>query len=101
MPEVTAIDIRLKHLEEHEGRVDEDIRCLKESLGIVNTKLATTEAQYAHIMSLLKKLEVLSTDTQTKVDELRMKPGRRWDSISNAILQWAVLAILAASQLLK
>ena len=38
---------------------------------------------------------------QADLKELKEKPGKRWESIVGAVLQWAVLAILAAVMVFK
>ena len=40
-------------------------------------------------------------EVKTDVKELKDKPGKRWESLVNIVLQWAVLGLLAATVILK
>jgi len=63
---------------------------LKET-AIEGAKSGTTLNQ---ILDTLAKIE-------SKVDLLESKPGKRWESLSMAVLQWAVLAVLAGITFFK
>ena len=55
---------------------------------------ALTDERYAAIMATLAKLE-------TAIEELKNKPAKRWETVVNSALQWAVVALLGAVVLLK
>ncbi len=65
-------------------QVDENTRRLAQGdtvMAVINTKLEQIE----------DKLDELSNDVRA----LTEKPGKKWESISGAILQWVVTALLA------
>ena len=65
-------------------QVDENTRRLAQGdtvMAVINTKLQQIE----------DKLDDLSED----VKALKEKPSKRWESISAAVLQWVVTALLA------
>lgn len=65
-------------------QVDENTRRLAQGdtvMAVINTKLEQIE----------DKLDELAVDVRS----LNEKPAKRWESISGAILQWVVTALLA------
>ena len=55
---------------------------------------AVADERYGAIQATLAQI-------QADLKELKEKPGKRWESIVGAVLQWAVLAILAAVMVFK
>ena len=50
---------------------------------------AHTDERYSTIMATLAKLEIA-------IEELKGKPGKRWETVVQSTLQWLVVAVLGA-----
>lgn len=55
---------------------------------------AVTDERYTTIQATLVSI-------QADLSELKAKPGKRWEGIVGSVLQWAVLAVLAAVVVFK
>lgn len=59
-------------------------------------KFETLGKQQAVIDERYSQIQTTLVEIQADLRALKEKPGKRWESLASAILQWAVLAILAA-----
>ena len=55
---------------------------------------AHTDERYSTIMATLAKLEIA-------IEELKGKPGKRWETVVQSALQWLVVAVLGAIVLFR
>lgn len=58
-------------------------------------RLAQGDTVMAVINTRLQQIEDKLDDLSSDVKSLKEKPAKRWESISAAILQWVVTALLA------
>lgn len=85
---------RVKALEQDSGCNQVTHREFYSKFEGLAVQTALTDERYAAIMASLVKLE-------TVIEELKGKPGKRWESVVNTALQWVVVAFLAANALFK
>ena len=85
---------RVKALEQDSGSNQTTHREFYSKFEGMAVQAALTDERYAAIMASLAKLE-------TVIEELKGKPGKRWESVVNTALQWVVVAFLAANALFK
>lgn len=78
------LEYRVKALEEDSRRNQETHREFFSRFEQIGKESARVDAQYANILSTLAKLEAT-------IEELKTKPGKRWDGIVDKLI-WAVLA---------
>ncbi|MBC8571051.1 hypothetical protein [Zongyangia hominis] len=52
------------------------------------------QKDFQNILSVLNEVK-------SDVKELKDKPGKRWESVVNLLLQWAVLGLLAATMIFR
>lgn len=64
------------------------VEATEERLHNGDITLALLKQQFSQINTKLDEVAV-------KLQEIAMKPAKRWDSVSGAILQWVVTALLA------
>lgn len=88
------LEERVKTLEQDSGRNQTTHREFYSKFEGLAVQTALTDERYAAIMTSLAKLE-------TVIEELKGKPGKRWETVVNSALQWAVVALLGAVVLLK
>ena len=77
-------DVTREEFDKLSRQVDENTRRLAQgdtTLAVLNTKLQQID----------DKLDELAADVRS----LKDKPAKRWESISGAVLQWVVTALLA------
>lgn len=58
-------------------------------------RLAQGDTVMAVINTRLQQIEDKLDDLSSDVKSLKEKPAKRWESISSAVLQWVVTALLA------
>ena len=63
-------------------KLDDRVRALE-------TRDAVTQTQYANIVTLLAKLEIA-------IEELKGKPGKRWESVVEKVLMLILAGIVGA-----
>lgn len=85
---------RVKALEQDSGCNQTTHREFYSKFEGLAVQTALTDERYAAIMASLVKLEVV-------IEELKGKPGKRWETVINTALQWVVVAFLAANALFK
>ena len=78
------VEFRLAALEEDSRRNQQTHKEFFARFEKMSTEYTRIDAQYANILTTLAELK-------TSVEELRSKPGRRWDGIVDKLI-WAVLA---------
>ena len=88
------LEERVRALEQDSGRNQTTHREFYSKFEGLAVQTALTDERYAAIMTSLAKLE-------TVIEELKGKPGKRWESVVNTALQWVVVAFLAANALFK
>ena len=57
--------------------------------------------QQAIIDERYSNIQATLVDIQADLRAIKEKPAKRWENITNAVLQWLVLAVLAAVVVLK
>ena len=62
---------------------------LEDRVRALETRDAVTQTQYANIVTILAKLEIA-------IDELKGKPGKRWDSVVEKVLMLILAGIVGA-----
>ena len=50
---------------------------------------------------LFRSIQATLVSIQADLKELKEKPGKRWESVVQTVLQWVVVAILAAVVVFK
>lgn len=88
------LEERVKALEQDSGSNKTTHREFYSKFEGMAVQAALTAERYAAIMISLAKLE-------TVVEELKGKPGKRWEIVVNVALQWLVVAVLGAIVLLR
>ena len=88
------LEERVKALEQDSGRNQTTHREFYSKFEGLAVQTALTDERYAAIMTSLAKLE-------TVIEELKGKPGKRWETIVQSTLQWLVVAVLGAIVLFK
>ena len=58
-------------------------------------RLYSGDTTLALLKQRLDQIESKLDELGAAIQDLKMKPARRWESISSAILQWVVTALLA------
>lgn len=82
------VEFRLKALEEDSRRNQQTHKEFFARFEKMSTEYTRIDAQYANILTTLAKLE-------TAIEEMKAKPGRRWEGIVDKAL-WAVAGALVA-----
>ncbi len=62
---------------------------LEDRVRALETRDAVTQTQYANIVTLLAKLEIA-------IEELKSKPGKRWESVAEKVLMLILAGIVGA-----
>ena len=88
------LEERVKALEQDSGRNQTTHREFYSKFEGLAVQTALTDERYAAIMTSLAKLE-------TVIEELRGKPGKRWETMVQSALQWLVVAVLGAIVLFR
>ena len=83
------LEERVKALEQDNGKNQVTHREFYSKFEGLAVQTALTAERYATIMTSLAKLE-------TVIEELKGKPGKRWETIVQSTLQWLVVAVLGA-----
>ena len=68
---------------------------LKQQVNANSQRLADGDGTLKLINYRLEKIEKNTEDTAKELQALKDKPARRWESVSSAVLQWVVTALLA------
>ena len=58
-------------------------------------RLYTGDTTLALLKQRLDQIEAKLDEMAASIQELKLKPVRRWESVSGAVLQWVVTALLA------
>lgn len=61
---------------------------------VLGKQQAVIDERYTQIQAILSQI-------QTDLKDLKEKPAKRWENITNAVMQWVVLAVLAATLVFK
>jgi predicted branched-subunit amino acid permease len=88
------LEERVKALEQDSGRNQTTHREFYSKFEGLAVQTALTDERYAAIMTSLAKLE-------TVIEELKGKPGKRWETMVQSTLQWLVVAVLGAIVLFR
>ena len=83
------LEERVKALELECKRNQDTHREFYGKFGSIAVNSALTDERYSTIMATLAKLE-------TAIEELKGKPGKRWETVVQSTLQWLVVAVLGA-----
>lgn len=84
---VTSLEHTAHENSENHGKIYARIEAVEKGQAVINTSLVNIE----------KVCDEISAD----VKALKERPMKRYDAIANAVLQWLVLAILAAVVVFK
>lgn len=68
---------------------------LRRRVDVVEERLHSGDVTLALLKQRLDQIDAKLDEVSQAIQELRMKPARRWESISSTILQWVVTALLA------
>lgn len=72
-----------------------------ENHGKIYARLEAVEKGQGIISSELTSIRDLCNEIKADVKDLKERPMKKYDSISMAILQWLILAVLGAALVLK
>lgn len=72
-----------------------------ETHGEIFARIESVEKGNAVLDASLQNIWTVLKEIQADVKEMKSRPIKRYDMIANAILQWAILAILGAAVVLK
>ena len=89
-----SIEVRVAAIEKDMERNSTAHREFYGKFEALGKQQAVIDERYSQIQAILAQI-------QTDLKELKEKPGRRWESLTNAVLQWVVLAILGAVIIFK
>lgn len=73
------------------GEFDE----LRRRVEATEERLHSGDVTLALLKQRLDQIDAKLDEVSQAIQELRMKPARRWDSLSQQILTWVVTALLA------
>ena len=68
---------------------------LRRRVDVVEERLHSGDVTLALLKQRLDQIDAKLDEVSLAIQELRMKPARRWDSLSQQILTWVVAALLA------
>lgn len=68
---------------------------LRRRVDAVEERLHSGDVTLALLKQRLDQIDAKLDEVSQAIQELRMKPARRWDSLSQQILTWVVTALLA------
>lgn len=68
---------------------------LRRRVDVVEERLHSGDVTLALLKQRLDQIDAKLDEVSLAIQELRMKPARRWDSLSQQILIWVVTALLA------
>lgn len=68
---------------------------LRRRVDVVEEQLHSGDVTLALLKQRLDQIDAKLDEVSLAIQELRMKPARRWDSLSQQILTWVVAALLA------
>lgn len=88
-----------KYCGEVQKRVDERAKMDEDRILASEKEIDKLSDLSAQMCELLKHVTKEQDVQHNDVEELKLKPAKRWDYVVNVVLQWAVLAALAAIQL--
>lgn len=91
---IEALAVRVKTLEEKAEKNSQDH-------GQFYARIEATEKGQGIIQADLSNIKTLCNEIKADVKDLKEKPAKRWDGLANSVIQWAVLALLAAYTALK
>ena len=83
------LDGRVKVLEEDSKRNQETHREFYAKFENINVQVALTDERYSNILGTLAKLE-------TAIEDLKGKPGKRWESVVEKVLMLILAGIVGA-----
>lgn len=68
---------------------------LRRRVDVGEERLHSGDVTLALLKQRLDQIDAKLDEVSLAIQELRMKPARRWDSLSQQILNWVVTALLA------
>lgn len=80
-------------MNEQAGRTE--LEELRRRVEAVEERLHTGDVTLALLRQRLDQIETKLDEVAAAIQELRLTPAKRWDSVSAAVLQWVVTALLA------
>ena len=81
--------------------LEEDVRRNQNTHKEFYGKFEALQTQHAIIDERYSQIQTTLVQIQTDLKGLMAKPGKRWESLVSTVLQWAVLAVLAAAVAIK
>lgn len=72
-----------------------ELEDLRRRVDVVEERLHSGDVTLALLKQRLDQIDAKLDEVSLAIQELRMKPARRWDSLSQQILNWVVTALLA------
>lgn len=60
------------------------------------SRIEATEKGQGVIQADLRNIQILCNEIKADVKDLKERPAKKWDGVANAVIQWIVLAFLAA-----
>ena len=85
---------RIKALEEDSQRNQKTHKEFFSRFEALNLEAAGIQKDFQNILLVLNEVKA-------DVKEPKDKPARRWESVVNLVLQWAVLGLLAAAMIFR
>ena len=92
--DTSGLAARVKALEEDGQHNKTTHREFYNKIEALYRQQAVIDERYSQIQTTLVQI-------QTDLKGLMAKPGKRWESLVSTVLQWAVLAVLAAAVAMK
>lgn len=87
--------------EERQKRMDERFDRDKERLENLEVTSRDLKEITVRMDTIIENQQKQLANHEQRLAEMESKPGRRWDVIVNAVLQWLAVAVLAAVIIIK
>lgn len=91
---VETLAVRVKNLE------DANVRS-SEARGKIYARLEAVESGQAAISTDLSNIEKVCNEIKEDVKDLKERPAKRYEGVVNAVLQWAILALIGGLTIFK
>lgn len=95
MPDIDpAVELRLKRLEEDSDRN-------RDSHSRMFAKLEEMESNHKVTSNELDNIKEMLQEIKTDVKDLKEKPTKRYERLTESVIQWVIIAVLVASNIFK
>lgn len=92
--------VTLETLAVRMAAAEQSIQKNSEDHGKIYARLEQEEQGRAVIQTNLANLTTVCNEIKVDVKDIKDKPAKRYDGLVNAVLQWAVIALLSAKSFL-